>query len=195
MLKQINFGAKDDLTNSTISQKNTKGFDLSIDAVFILVQMLCSCFAGVYNEHLLKREGADVNIYVQNVFMYLDSIICNVLVLVLNGDISSAFKPDNLSIVFHYKVVLIMINNAAAGIVTSFFLKSLNSIVKTFAAAVELILIAITSYVVFGIPIHLNTILAIFVSGYAIFLYSRNPVNNNKEVEKSDKEQLLKETV
>ena len=36
------------------------------------------------------------------------------------------------------KVLLIMANNAAIGIVTSLFLKSLNSILKTFASALEL---------------------------------------------------------
>lgn len=174
--------------------KNTKGFDLSISAVFILIQTVCSCLAGVYNEHLLKKEGADVNIFVQNVFMYVDSIVCNLLVLIIQGDIGEAFAVNNLQVIFHYKVAFIMLNNAVVGIITSFFLKSLNSILKTFASALELIIIAVMCYLLFGIPIHLNTALSIAVVSYAIILYSRNPVNNTQtttQESKSDREKLL----
>lgn len=194
MLKQLDFG-KPEEDSALALHKNTKGFDLSLSAVFIIIQVLCSCFAGVYNEHLLKREGADVNIYVQNVFMYLDSIICNLVVLLYQGDIQNAFKTDNLSVIFHYRVLVIMINNAIVGIITSFFLKSLNSILKTFASALELIIIAVLSYVLFKIPIHMNTILAIGVVSYAIILYSRNPVSNVKPSKEEEREQLMKETV
>lgn len=58
---------------------------------------MCSCFAGVYNEFLLKGEGAQVNIFVQNVFMYIDSIICNAGVLLVQGTFSEAFQPSALA--------------------------------------------------------------------------------------------------
>lgn len=177
--------------------KNTKGFDFSPFAVLILVQMLCSCFAGVYNEHLLKNEGADVNIFVQNVFMYLDSIICNVIVLVLQGDVHEAFSLENLSIIFHYKVALIMINSAVVGIITSFFLKSLNSILKTIASALELMITAVMCWIIFGIPIYMNTILSITVVSGAIVLYSKNPVVNlpRSFMRTVEEEKLIKEDV
>ena len=38
-------------------------------------------FAGVYNEYIIKKVGSDVDIMIQNVFMYIDSIVCNVFVL------------------------------------------------------------------------------------------------------------------
>ena len=38
-------------------------------------------FAGVYNEYIIKKVGSDVDIMIQNVFMYIDSIGCNVVVL------------------------------------------------------------------------------------------------------------------
>ena len=43
--------------------------------------MLCSVFAGVYNEYIIKGAVADIHIMIQNVFMYLDSILCNVALL------------------------------------------------------------------------------------------------------------------
>ena len=38
-------------------------------------------FAGVYNEYIIKGAGADIHIMIQNVFMYLDSILCNIALL------------------------------------------------------------------------------------------------------------------
>lgn len=213
MIKQINFGTSNDSANSpqhspsgnesnaelaNVSQKNTTGFDLSIDAVFILIQLVCSCLAGVYNEYLLKGTGAHINIYVQNVFMYLDSIVCNVVLLILQGDLLSAFNLDSLKFVFTFEVIIIMINNAAIGIITSFFLKYLNSILKTFASALELCFTAVLCYALFQIPIYLNTILSICVVSFSIYLYSLSPVvnmnfkKNPHDVEQS--EGLLKDT-
>lgn len=177
MLKQVNF------TDSEASQKpnendKSSSLTLGVNAIFLLVQIICSCLAGVYNEYLLKRQGADINIFVQNVFMYLDSIVCNLLLLILNGNITNAFLYENIVKVFHYKVLVVMLNNAFIGIVTSFFLKTLNSILKTFASALELVLTAVLSYLFFSIPIYLNTILSIGVVLLATYLYSQNPVQN-----------------
>lgn len=124
MLKQVNFGEESsisstDNTNEQKISKNTTGFNLSVNAVFILIQTICSCLAGVYNEYLLKDKGSDVNIYVQNVFMYIDSIVCNIVVLLIQGNLFGAFRVESLHSVFRFNVILIMVNNAAIGIITS----------------------------------------------------------------------------
>lgn len=159
-------------------QKNMSGFDFSLSAVLILAQTVCSCLAGVYNEYLLKDKGSEVNIFVQNVFMYLDSIVCNIVILLISGDFWSAFTTNSLSAIFRMKVIIIIINNAAIGIVTSFFLKYMNSILKTFASALELMFTAVLCYFLFSIPIYINTALAIAVVSFAIYLYSQSPVVN-----------------
>lgn len=167
-----------DKSNQIYNTKNTTGLDISIDAIYILIQLICSCLAGVYNEYLLKGDGARVNIYVQNFFMYLDSIVCNLVFLILQGNLMSAFNMANLESVFTVNVILIIFNNAAIGIVTSFFLRYLNSVLKTFASALELLFTAILCYVLFNIPIHLNTVLSIGVVSFSIYLYSLSPVIN-----------------
>lgn len=200
MLKQVNFtkDSTDSITPNETSNKPLSTEFFSINLIFILVQTLCSCLAGVYNEYLLKKTGADVNIFVQNVYMYLDSIICNATILLLQGNLHGAFTFESLEKVFHYKVLLVMINNAAVGIITSFFLKTLNSILKTFASALELVLTAIMCYFLFSIPIYLNTIIALVMVLFAIYLYSQSPVNNvQPEVKqaKHEEEELLMEEV
>lgn len=162
-------------------------------------QVFCSCFAGVYNEYLLKDVGADVHLMLQNIFMYLDSIVCNFIVLLLNGEAQTAFSSESLHSVFKPLVIAVMINGSACGIVTSVFLKSLNSILKTFAGALDLIFTATMCWIVFGIPIDRYTVIAIAIVLYATYLYSQNPVVNKGRIETTskseDSEKLLEEVV
>ncbi|XP_076179446.1 UDP-galactose transporter senju [Ptiloglossa arizonensis] len=150
--------------------------------ILIFIQTICSCLAGVYNEYLLKEPGANNNIFLQNIFMYIDSIFCNVIVFIVLFILeSSPFDMSNNvdhSILLEPKVIIIMLNNTAIGIITSFFLKTLNSILKTFASALELVFIAILCWLIFNIPIQMNTVLSIAMVCYAVILYSQNPIQN-----------------
>lgn len=191
MVKQFNFDnpfgervnsttTSDSLNTKSIdgNTKNTHGLDFSIDAIYVFVQLVCSCLAGVYNEYLLKGEGARINIFVQNFFMYADAIVCNIIFLAIEGNLMEAFSIDNLRPVFTFNVVIIIFNNAAIGITTSFFLRHLNSILKTYASALELSFAAILCYFLFNIPVHLNTVLSIVIVSLAIYLYTLNPIVN-----------------
>lgn len=183
MVKQINFGDQPNVTNEessseAIINKKIASFDLSINAVFILIQTVCSCLAGVYNEHLLKDKGENINIYVQNIFMYLDSILCNALILLLQGNLLSAFSVDNFVEIMKPSVLIIMFINCAIGITTSFFLKYMNSIIKTFASAIELVFTAVLCRILFAIPVYLNTVTSIVIVFISLFLYSQSPVVN-----------------
>lgn len=128
----------------------------------------------------------------QNVFMYVDSIICGILFLGIytpaDSTVESQSAPTSLATVFSMdslrplwdlKVILIIVNNATVGIVTSLFLKSLNSILKTFASALEIMITAVLAWILFGITLDLGTCLAIAVVSLATWLYSINPVNNS----------------
>lgn len=155
---------------------------LGSNILLILVQTICSCLAGVYNEYLLKVQGAEMNIFVQNIFLYIDSIFCNAAVVaILYASKAEGFSMvENIgsSVLLQPKAILVMVNNTAIGITTSFFLKKLNSILKTFASALELVFTAILCWVIFGIPIHLNTVISISMVSYAVILYSHDPVEN-----------------
>lgn len=67
--------------------------------------MFCSCLAGVYNELLLKSTDTEnCNIYIQNVFMYVDSIICNLALLMWQGEVRVLWDVSALSQLLHLKV-------------------------------------------------------------------------------------------
>lgn len=110
--------------------------------------------------------------------MYVDSIICNCFILAYKGQLSDAFTSTSLSSIFQVNVVCIIVNNAAIGIVVSLFLRSLNSILKTFASALELMFTAVLCWIIFGIAIDIYTVVAIFIVSAATYLYAQNPVVN-----------------
>ncbi|XP_067119543.1 UDP-galactose transporter senju [Centruroides vittatus] len=165
-------------SNSTSSPNTIQTSHIGFSLFLILLQIFCSCFAGVYNEFLLKGVGAEVHIMVQNVFMYVDSIVCNFVALGLNGEIATAFTKESVKSVFRPLIVCVMINNAGCGIVTSLFLKNLNSILKTFASALELVFTAILCWIIFGITIDIFTVISISIVSYSTYLYAQNPVVN-----------------
>lgn len=170
-----------------LSFQNPKSFGLTLafqsNLVLILVQVVCACFASVYNEYLLKGKEGNVPFYMQNVFMYADSIVCNIAALQYTGTLNTAFTKTSMESIFQIKVLAVIVNNASIGIVTALFLRSLNSILKTFASAVEPMFTAILCWFIFGIPVNVFTFIAIAIVFYAIMLYSRNPVENTPSTE------------
>lgn len=207
MVKEINFdaifGSKasgDSPTSETSAKPSAFEF---VGLFLIFLQVVCSSSAGVYNEYLLKDTGAHVPVLVQNTCLYLDSIICNVVLLIIQGNLGSGLNMEAVKTILGTPIILaVILNNAAIGIVTSFFLAQLNSILKTFASALELMFTAVLCWMIFGIPIYLNTLLAICIVTLAIYLYSLQPVVNRGRADESpvkssaaDSQKLLEQDV
>ena len=108
-----------------------------------------------------------------------------------DNNASNMLNNVDLAILMQPKVILIMLNNTAIGIITSFFLKNLNSILKTFASALELIFTAVLCWLIFSISIHLNTVLSITMVSYAVILYSQNPVQNTRTKERAKADTIV----
>merc|ERR1719513_47793 len=124
---------------------------------------------------------------IQNVFMYLDSILCNIILLGVKGDLASAFSSSSLASINQTLVLALILNNSVLGIITSLFLKKLNSILKAFASALELVFTALLSVPILGIPLTLHTVLALCLISLAVVMYAQNPVQSQKsESEKKE---------
>ncbi|XP_014252561.1 UDP-galactose transporter senju [Cimex lectularius] len=175
MVKQIDFGDMPDKTDLKIGEKELS-ISYSLGSLLLIAQILCSCLAGVYNEYLLKMHAEEVNVYIQNAYHYINSIICLVVIFTWQGKFTHLFFSQTYKQFLDFKVAFVIINNVAIGIVTSFFLKYLNSILKTFAGALELVFTAVIARILFGIPIYLNTLASIGLIVVATIVYSQNPV-------------------
>lgn len=180
-------------TDQDPKTSSEKGIDV-IGLFFIIVQVVSSSSAGVYNEFMFKSpKTASVNLLIQNTCLYLDSILCNIVAIYIFGEY---FGLDDLMKILNNPIVLLLVfNNAAIGIVTSFFLSQLNSILKTFASALELMFTAVLCFILFGIPIGWNTVWAIGIVTGATFLYATSPVVNQKPTNTNVMEEELQKMV
>ena len=108
--------------------------------------------------------------------------------LAYNSELKTSLTIYALKQMVQVFVILIILNNSLVGIVTSLFLKNLNSILKAFASALELIFTAFLSFLLLGIPLRWNTILAVIVVSYAVVMYAQNPlkVTNNNTAKKDE---------
>ena len=143
--------------------------------LLLAFQMVCSVFAGVYNEKLLKGDGKSVRVgtNLQNAYMYLNSIVWNLAFLVLNGKLDEAVQLSNLSVVCSPTVLGIVLIMSSVGMVTGFFLKVLDSVLKSVASAVEVVLTTLLSTLLFSTPLSLADVLAAAMVGGGVALYSR----------------------
>ena len=98
----------------------------------------------------------------------------------MQGDIWTAFTVSSLESINKPLVLILIINNSVLGIVTSLFLKKLNSILKAFASALELVITAVLSVPILGIPLTLNTVMALALISLAVIMYAQNPVQNQE---------------
>lgn len=121
--------------------------------------------------------------------MYVTSIFCNILFLLgqqqlsYNSENNQSSMDDTLFSWFKgfdKLVIAIVMLNSSIGIMTSLFIKTFNSVLKTFVSAIELMLTAILSFALFGIPIYWNTIVAILIVSVAILIYAMNPTHTEK---------------
>ncbi|CAH2265767.1 jg7955 [Pararge aegeria aegeria] len=74
---------------ATMSGKEDSNWSQIFNIYFLSInfQNFCSCLAGTYNEYLLKTKGSNVDIFLQNVYMYLDSVLCNFFILMCKGEL------------------------------------------------------------------------------------------------------------
>ncbi|KAJ8490926.1 hypothetical protein OPV22_012647 [Ensete ventricosum] len=138
--------------------------------VYTLVFVTVPSMASVYNEYALKSQF-ETSIYLQNLFLYGYGAIFNFLGII--GTV--IFKgPGNFNILEgHSKATMFLIcNNAAQGILSSFFFKYADTILKKYSSTVATVFTGIASAALFGHALTMNFILGIsivFISMHQFF--------------------------
>ncbi|CAH1441464.1 unnamed protein product [Lactuca virosa] len=144
--------------------------------IFVTVPSL----ASVFNEYALKSQY-DTSIYLQNLFLYGYGAIFNFLgilgTVVIKG-------PESFDILHgHSKAtMLLIINNAGQGILSSFFFKYADTILKKYSSTVATIFTGFASAALFGHTLTINFMLGIsivFISMHQFF----SPISKVKEEE------------
>eukprot|EP00760_Papus_ankaliazontas_P007872 PhM_4_TR13574/c0_g1_i1/m.18162 len=139
---------------------------------FLFFQASLSAFAGVYNEYLLKKDiSMDVN--EQNFFMYSFALVFNLGYGLMSN--TEYYTSGTVFTSLNSVLLIIVINGATIGIVTSLLLKFLNVIVKAFASACEVMLTAVAAWAFLGADLTGKDLIACSIVMYSIYVYYTVP--------------------
>ncbi|KAL5220568.1 hypothetical protein ABZP36_025281 [Zizania latifolia] len=165
--------------------------------LYTLFFVTVPALASVYNEKALKSQF-DTSIYLQNLFLYGYGAIFNFLGLVITAIIQG---PSSFNILEgHSKATMFLIcNNAAQGILSSFFFKYADTILKKYSSTVATIFTGVASAVLFGHTLTINFILGISIVIISMHQYLSNQIKDeipSSKFEMADaQEHRLKESV
>mmetsp|Transcript_10483 Transcript_10483/g.22610 ORF Transcript_10483/g.22610 Transcript_10483/m.22610 type:complete len:375 (+) Transcript_10483:191-1315(+) len=167
--------AGDNNAARTASEEDDRGPPLPMYYGLLLIQILASQFANVYNELLLKKTNPPVPLHLQNFFLYINSILVLLLASALGitgQPLSEALQPDHLRVMLHPAIFAMVLLMSLAGVVAGAFLKLLDAVRKAVASAVELVVLPLLSAVLFGIPITGHLVCAVVLVSGGVYLYS-----------------------
>jgi drug/metabolite transporter (DMT)-like permease len=160
------------LTSGVVLKHLTFPLHLDVYILFLFFQASLSAFAGVYNEYLLKKDiTMDVN--EQNFFMYSFALIFNLGYGLMSNP--TYYSSGQVFVSLNSVLLLIVINGAIIGIVTSLILKFINVIVKAFASACEVMLTAIAAWALLGTDLTIKDLIACSIVMYSIYMYYTMP--------------------
>ncbi|KAM8846742.1 CMP-sialic acid transporter isoform 1-T1 [Synchiropus picturatus] len=157
----------------------------------IAIAVLCSGFAGVYFEKVLK--SSDTSLWVRNIQMYLSGIVVTLIgVLVTDGE-----NVLEKGFFFGYTpwVFFVIFLASVGGLYTSVVVKYTDNIMKGFSAAAAIVLSTVASVMLFGLQITIT-----FASGAAmvcvsIYLYGLPKQDTSKvsqlDMDKEAKQKLI----
>ncbi|XP_030527875.1 CMP-sialic acid transporter 3 [Rhodamnia argentea] len=138
--------------------------------IYTLIFVTVPSMASVFNEYALKSQY-DTSIYLQNLFLYGYGAIFNLLGIV---GMALVKGPGNFDILqgLSKATMLLICNNAAQGILSSFFFKYADTILKKYSSTVATIFTGIASAALFGHSLTINFMLGIsivFISMHQFF--------------------------
>ncbi|KAL5074065.1 hypothetical protein RYX36_013049 [Vicia faba] len=138
--------------------------------VYTFIFVTVPSMASVYNEYALKSQY-DTSIYLQNLFLYGYGAMFNFLGIVVSAIVKGPNSFDILE--GHSKATILLIaNNAAQGILSSFFFKYADTILKKYSSTVATIFTGVASAVLFGHKLTMNFLIGIsivFISMHQFF--------------------------
>ncbi|XP_014733330.1 PREDICTED: CMP-sialic acid transporter [Sturnus vulgaris] len=133
----------------------------------IAVAVLCSGFAGVYFEKVLK--SSDTSLWVRNIQLYLSGIVVNLFVVYTSDGAKVLEKGFFYG--YTYYVWFVIFLASVGGIYTSVVVKYTDNIMKGFSAAAAIVLSTVASVNLFGLQITFTFILGAVLVCFSIYFY------------------------
>ncbi|XP_013875454.1 CMP-sialic acid transporter isoform X2 [Austrofundulus limnaeus] len=149
--------------------------------VAVSVAVLCSGFAGVYFEKVLK--SSDTSLWVRNIQMYLSGILITLAGVYMND----GEKILEKGFFFGYTpwVCFVVFLASVGGLYTSVVVKYTDNIMKGFSAALAIVISTIASVVLFGLQITITFATGALLVCISIYLYGLPKLDTSKLQDKN----------
>ncbi|XP_029800585.1 CMP-sialic acid transporter isoform X2 [Suricata suricatta] len=154
----------------------------------IAIAVLCSGFAGVYFEKVLK--SSDTSLWVRNIQMYLSGIVVTLVGVYLSD--GAEIKEKGFFYGYTYYVWFVIFLASVGGLYTSVVVKYTDNIMKGFSAAAAIVLSTIASVMLFGLQITPTFALGTLLVCVSIYLYGlpRQDTTSIQQGETASKERV-----
>jgi UDP-galactose transporter len=142
----------------------------SVAYFYTLVFVTVPSLASVYNEYALKSQF-DTSVHLQNLFLYAYGAMFN-FVAIVGTTIYQGGAGFNIFEGHSKATMFLIINNAAQGILSSFFYKYADTILKKYSSTVATIFTGLASAALFGHALTINFVLGVtivFISMHQFF--------------------------
>ncbi|GLE00133.1 hypothetical protein PINS_up008860 [Pythium insidiosum] len=161
----------DDTAPST--QTKTAGQSTTLGLVAVLAACMCSGFAGVYFEKILKNAGSKASLWERNVQMGLISIVLGALGLWWHD----AEHLQTKGFFYGYRPVVwaAICTSALGGLLTAVVVKYADNILKAFATSVAIVLSVIMSIFLFDKIPTLQFIVGAVIVNASVYIYGTAP--------------------
>ncbi|TRY84442.1 hypothetical protein DNTS_035809 [Danionella cerebrum] len=153
----------------------------------IAIAVLCSGFAGVYFEKVLK--SSDTSLWIRNIQMYLSGI----LVTLAGVYVSEGTGVWEKGFFYGYTpwVWVVVFLASAGGLYTSVVVKYTDNIMKGFSAALAIVLSTIASVMLFGLQITMTFLSGAALVCVSIYLYGLPKPEPIKQTHREDAQKLI----
>jgi hypothetical protein len=145
--------------------------------VSTLMYVTVPSLASVYSEYFLKKQF-DTNIHLQNLSLYGYGALFNLIAIFAQNIYLDGGIHLNILEGHSYATMLLICNNAAQGILSSFFFKYADTILKKYSSTVATIFTGLASYFLFGHALTINFLLGfsiVLISMHQYYSYSGKP--------------------
>jgi len=137
--------------------------------VYTMMSVTIPSAASVYNEHALK-SNFETSVHLQNFFTYFYGAVFNLMGLAAMYAIDGGVGPTLLQ--GHNTVtVMLIVNNAAQGILSSFFFKFADTILKKYSSTVATIFTGLMSAALFGHELTINFFIGVTIVFISMHLF------------------------
>eukprot|EP00435_Cladocopium_sp_Y103_P011798 s4565_g3.t1 len=154
------------------SMANASEQQPALGLLLVLGGCLCSGFAAIYLEMLVKQRGRTVrtSMWVQNMQLAFYSL------LLTSTSTACSMKPVSLGNAglfrgFSFSVWIMIVNNAIGGLLVALVIKHADNILRGFATALATVLTTIGSVICFGFEIHISFFIGSFLVLGSSLLY------------------------